>query len=85
MDEFFIKHMSDLSRKSDINNKFTFSNFLNEAEINELLAKKSAFVPFTLFGGCKLTESLFFDSELFAFNFVDSSGELNSYLKTIEN
>lgn len=52
MDEFFIKHMSDLSRKSDINNKFTFSNFLNEAEINELLAKKSAFVPFTLFGGC---------------------------------
>ena len=33
----------------------------------------------TFLGGCKLTESQFFDSVLFDFNFVDSSGELNSY------
>lgn len=51
MDNFFIEHMADLSKKADNNNKFTFSNFLNEEEINELIKNKNRFITFTLFGG----------------------------------
>lgn len=51
MDNFFIEHMADLSRKSELNNKFTFSNFLNEEEINELLSHKSGLTTFCLYGG----------------------------------
>lgn len=55
MDNYFIEHMTDLSRKADLNNKFTFSNFLNEEEINELITHKSSLIPFTLFGGTEGT------------------------------
>ncbi len=55
MENFFIEHMSDLSDKADSSNRFTFSNFLNEEEINELIRYKSRFIKFTLFGGTEGT------------------------------
>ena len=51
MDNYFMDHISDLSRKAELNNKFTFTNFLNEEEINELIAHKKSLIPFVLFGG----------------------------------
>lgn len=51
MENFFLEHLEDLSEKSRNKNIFTFSNFLNEDEINELIKHKKRFVYFSLFGG----------------------------------
>lgn len=55
MENFFLEHLIDLSDKADNTNRFTFSNFLNEDEINELLKHKNSFIKFTLFGGTEGT------------------------------
>ncbi|MBR3768649.1 MAG: hypothetical protein IKL10_10500 [Clostridia bacterium] len=55
MDNYFINHMEDLSSKAMNNGIFTFSNFLNEEEINELFIHKKDLTKFTLFGGAEGT------------------------------
>ena len=42
MDSFFIDHMKDLSERSENKCIFTFSNFLNGEEINELNIHRSS-------------------------------------------
>lgn len=56
MDSFFIEHMRDLSKRSEDRCIFTFSNFLNGEEINELNIHRSALTHFELFGGADGTE-----------------------------
>ena len=56
MDSFFIDHMKDLSERSENKCIFTFSNFLNGEEINELNMHRSTLSHFELFGGAPGTE-----------------------------
>lgn len=51
MDSFFIDHIKDLSERSENKCIFTFSNFLNSEEINELNIHRSTLSHFELFGG----------------------------------
>ncbi len=51
MDNYFLAHMKDLSEKSEKKCIYTFSNFLNEEELNELLKHKKDLTEFTLSGG----------------------------------
>ncbi len=51
MDSFFIDHMKDLAKRSEVKCIFTFSNFLNGEEISELNAHRNIFTHFELFGG----------------------------------
>lgn len=51
MDNFLIEHLRDLSKKSADKSIFTFSNFLNADEINELQMNKKSLTAFSLFGG----------------------------------
>ncbi|MBQ2759337.1 MAG: hypothetical protein IJE93_06175 [Clostridia bacterium] len=53
MDTYFLDHMSDLSKRSEAKNIFTFSNFLNSEQLSELNMNKRMFVPFSLSGGAK--------------------------------
>ena len=53
MDTYFLDHMSDLSKRSEAKNIFTFSNFLNSEQLCELNMNKRMFVPFSLSGGAK--------------------------------
>ena len=56
MDSFFIDHMRDLAQRSEAKCIYTFSNFLNSEEINELQKNRNSLVSFTLFGGTDGTE-----------------------------
>lgn len=56
MDNFFIDHMRDLSKRSEDKCIFTFSNFLNMEELGELKANKNSLVSYSLFGGTEGTE-----------------------------
>lgn len=56
MDSFFIDHIKDLSKRSEDKCIFTFSNFLNGEEINELNIHRSSLTHFELFGGADGTE-----------------------------
>lgn len=56
MDSFFIDHIKDLSDRSESKCIFTFSNFLNGEEINELNIHRNELSHFELFGGAEGTE-----------------------------
>lgn len=58
MDSFFIDHIKDLSDRSESKCIFTFSNFLNPEEINELNMHKNELTHYELFGGAPGTERL---------------------------
>lgn len=51
MENFFMAHIEDLSERSRNKGIFTFTNFLNEDEINELMKYRKALVKFSLYGG----------------------------------
>lgn len=55
MDSYFFAHLKDLSEQSEKKGIFTFSNFLNEDELNELIKYKKIFTEFTVFGGTEGT------------------------------
>lgn len=56
MDSFFIDHIRDLSKRSEDKCIFTFTNFLNGEEINELNIHRNTLTHFELFGGAPGTE-----------------------------
>ncbi len=56
MDSFFIDHIKDLSARSESKCIYTFSNFLNSEEINELFARRGELSRFELFGGTEGAE-----------------------------
>ena len=56
MDSFFIDHIKDLSSRSESKCIYTFSNFLNGEEINELNIHRNELCRYELFGGTEGTE-----------------------------
>ncbi len=55
MDNFFINHIKDLSQRSSDKNIYTYTNFLNEEEQNEVIKHKKLLTHFTFFGGTEGT------------------------------
>ena len=55
MENFFMGHIEDLSRRSAEKNIYTYSNFLNEEEQNEILINKKKLSDFCFFGGTEGT------------------------------
>lgn len=53
MDNFFMGHIEDLSQRSGNKSIYTYSNFLNEEEQNEIIINKNRLTEFTFFGGCE--------------------------------
>ncbi len=56
MDNFFINHIKDLSQRSSKKNIYTYTNFLNSEEQNEIIKNKKILNFYTLFGGTNGTE-----------------------------
>ncbi len=55
MDNFLISHIKDLSQRSADKNIYTYSNFLNEEEQNEVIRNRKLLTHFTFFGGAEGT------------------------------
>lgn len=53
MDSFFIGHIKDLSDRSSQKNIYTYTNFLNTDEQNEVLSNKRVLTHFEMFGGAE--------------------------------
>ncbi len=51
MDNVFINHLKDLSRRADKTNRFTFTGFLGLDEQNDLKNNERELCKYTLFGG----------------------------------
>ncbi|MBE6716426.1 MAG: hypothetical protein E7573_05855 [Ruminococcaceae bacterium] len=56
MDTYFMAHIEDLSERSRNKSIFTFSDFLNEEEQNEIIINKKKLTAFTFFGGSEGTQ-----------------------------
>lgn len=56
MENFFIAHMIDLSRRSETQDIFTFTSFLTPEEQSELLLHRKELTHFSFFGGAPGTE-----------------------------
>lgn len=56
MDQYFIEHMIDLSKKSEKISRYIFSDFLNLDEQNQLISVKSKLTKYELFGGSDNSE-----------------------------
>ncbi len=56
MNNFFINHIADLSKRSEEKNIYTYSNFLNAAQQDEVLKNRKSLGFFTLFGGIDGTD-----------------------------
>ncbi len=56
MDNFFIEHIKDLSRKSVLQNIFTFSAFLSPEEQSEIIKHIQDLAYFEFFGGTQGTQ-----------------------------
>ena len=51
LEHYLAEHLQDLSDKSEREFCFTFSDFLSEEELSEVLQMKKRFGPITVFGG----------------------------------
>lgn len=51
MDQYFKEHLQDLSERADRSGRFTFTDFLNAEEQNELYSIRNSLHKFELFGG----------------------------------
>lgn len=56
MDNIFLNHLKDLSKKSEQNYRYTFSHFLSLDEQSTLRANEKELYKYTLFGGCENCE-----------------------------
>ena len=56
MDNIFLNHLKDLSKKSEQNYRYTFSHFLSLDEQSILRANEKELYKHTLFGGCEKCE-----------------------------
>ena len=70
LDAFRFNHLKDLSDRSDRQNCFTFSDFLNQEEQSALLSMKRELSPFILYGGAEGAQrkmARFGDAALFGY------------------
>lgn len=56
MDNIFLNHLCDLSKKAELNCRYTFTKFLSLDELNVLEQNKKALSFYTLFGGTENSE-----------------------------
>lgn len=56
MENYFIEHIKDLSRKSENRNCYVFSDFLSQDEISTIKTLKNELSPMSFNGGAKGTE-----------------------------
>lgn len=53
MDSYFSGHIKDLSDRSANKNIYTYTNFLNADELNEVISMKNSLTHFEMFGGAE--------------------------------